>query len=189
MRMRGLEPPRPERHTDLNRARLPIPPHPRAGILAATARIRHAARQPPFRIGVIPNMNRVFALLGAVGLCCLALPAAPPGTRQRLLRRASAALRTAARSSSRSRLPRSRAGPESRGRAAHAAIDREQARFAAALHESDPERADPLALPARAQRRRRRRPEQRATAACRRSPACGRSTPERRLHGRARPIR
>ena len=30
MRMRGLEPPRPERHTDLNRARLPIPPHPRA---------------------------------------------------------------------------------------------------------------------------------------------------------------
>ncbi len=37
MRMRGLEPPRPERHTDLNRARLPIPPHPRAGILAATA--------------------------------------------------------------------------------------------------------------------------------------------------------
>ena len=31
MRMRGLEPPRPERHTDLNRARLPIPPHPRAG--------------------------------------------------------------------------------------------------------------------------------------------------------------
>ena len=31
MRMRGLEPPRPERHTDLNRARLPIPPHPRDG--------------------------------------------------------------------------------------------------------------------------------------------------------------
>ena len=29
MRMRGLEPPRPEGHTDLNRARLPIPPHPR----------------------------------------------------------------------------------------------------------------------------------------------------------------
>src|SRR5713101_557009 len=28
MRMRGLEPPRPEGHTDLNRARLPIPPHP-----------------------------------------------------------------------------------------------------------------------------------------------------------------
>src|SRR3954468_3842930 len=30
VRMRGLEPPRPEGHTDLNRARLPIPPHPRA---------------------------------------------------------------------------------------------------------------------------------------------------------------
>jgi hypothetical protein len=31
MRMRGLEPPRGLPHTDLNRARLPIPPHPRAG--------------------------------------------------------------------------------------------------------------------------------------------------------------
>ena len=30
MRMRGLEPPRPYGHTDLNRARLPIPPHPLA---------------------------------------------------------------------------------------------------------------------------------------------------------------
>src|SRR5215203_287795 len=30
MRMRGLEPPRGCPHTDLNRARLPIPPHPRA---------------------------------------------------------------------------------------------------------------------------------------------------------------
>ncbi len=29
MRMRGLEPPRGFPHTDLNRARLPIPPHPR----------------------------------------------------------------------------------------------------------------------------------------------------------------
>jgi hypothetical protein len=29
MRMRGLEPPRACAHTDLNRARLPIPPHPR----------------------------------------------------------------------------------------------------------------------------------------------------------------
>src|SRR5579872_631492 len=28
VRMRGLEPPRPKGHTDLNRARLPIPPHP-----------------------------------------------------------------------------------------------------------------------------------------------------------------
>src|SRR5580765_503879 len=30
VRMRGLEPPRPIGHTDLNRARLPIPPHPLA---------------------------------------------------------------------------------------------------------------------------------------------------------------
>src|SRR4051794_2228325 len=29
MRMRGLDPPRAFAHTDLNRARLPIPPHPR----------------------------------------------------------------------------------------------------------------------------------------------------------------
>jgi hypothetical protein len=31
VRMRGLEPPRGCPHTDLNRARLPIPPHPRGG--------------------------------------------------------------------------------------------------------------------------------------------------------------
>ena len=31
MRMRGLEPPQSYLHTDLNRARLPIPPHPQAG--------------------------------------------------------------------------------------------------------------------------------------------------------------
>jgi hypothetical protein len=36
MRMRGLEPPRAFAHTDLNRARLPIPPHPRGrSILSA----------------------------------------------------------------------------------------------------------------------------------------------------------
>src|SRR5437016_10458672 len=35
MRMRGLEPPRGRRHTDLNRARLPIPPHPRGAIVTA----------------------------------------------------------------------------------------------------------------------------------------------------------
>ncbi len=49
MRMRGLEPPRPYGHTDLNRARLPIPPHPRGrGILAADRRVgtRAAATVP-----------------------------------------------------------------------------------------------------------------------------------------------
>ena len=38
MRMRGLEPPRPEGHTDLNRARLPIPPHPRRTRIAPVCR-------------------------------------------------------------------------------------------------------------------------------------------------------
>jgi hypothetical protein len=35
MRMRGLEPPRGRPHTDLNRARLPIPPHPRGAAIVA----------------------------------------------------------------------------------------------------------------------------------------------------------
>jgi hypothetical protein len=35
MRMRGLEPPRACAHTDLNRARLPIPPHPRGQPIVA----------------------------------------------------------------------------------------------------------------------------------------------------------
>src|ERR1700690_1818920 len=41
VRMRGLEPPRPYGHTDLNRARLPIPPHPRGATVypGASARI------------------------------------------------------------------------------------------------------------------------------------------------------
>ena len=39
MRMRGLEPPRPYGHTDLNRARLPIPPHPRSRPILASARL------------------------------------------------------------------------------------------------------------------------------------------------------
>ena len=39
MRMRGLEPPRPYGHTDLNRARLPIPPHPRGRTILASGRL------------------------------------------------------------------------------------------------------------------------------------------------------
>jgi hypothetical protein len=42
MRMRGLEPPPGCPDTDLNRARLPIPPHPRAG---EQAKISHAPTQ------------------------------------------------------------------------------------------------------------------------------------------------
>ena len=161
MRMRGLEPPRPERHTDLNRARLPIPPHPRAEDSSRHCGVWHAARQPPFRIGVIPIVNRLLALLGAVGLCCLAAACGSAGTRQRLLRRASAAVGRAARSSSRSRLRRSRADRVARPRRAR----RDRPRAGALRRRAprgDPERADPLALPPRAQRRRRRRPEQRA---------------------------
>ena len=45
MRMRGLEPPQSYLHTDLNRARLPIPPHPRA----ARRRYRTTVRRRPTR--------------------------------------------------------------------------------------------------------------------------------------------
>jgi hypothetical protein len=38
VRMRGLEPPRAFAHTDLNRARLPIPPHPRGTTSLASPR-------------------------------------------------------------------------------------------------------------------------------------------------------
>jgi hypothetical protein len=37
VRMRGLEPPRAFAHTDLNRARLPVPPHPRGGVIVPPA--------------------------------------------------------------------------------------------------------------------------------------------------------
>ncbi len=43
--MRGLEPPRPYGHTDLNRARLPIPPHPR-GASDSSGALLHAMRGP-----------------------------------------------------------------------------------------------------------------------------------------------
>ena len=152
MRMRGLEPPRPERHTDLNRARLPIPPHPRADDSSRRHGYRHAARKPSSPIGVTPTMNRVLALLVAVGLCC---------RRCRLRRcRAEHRERAAERGDRHaSRAPRWRAGPGAAGRAARARVDREQARFASALHDDDPRSQHPLALPHRAQRRCRRRPE------------------------------
>src|SRR5882762_10247965 len=46
VRMRGLEPPRPYGHTDLNRARLPIPPHPRARGSVAGRKNEIRAREP-----------------------------------------------------------------------------------------------------------------------------------------------
>ena len=134
MRMRGLEPPRPERHTDLNRARLPIPPHPRAADSSRHTALRHAARQPPRRIGVISIVNRVLALLCAIGLCCLASAcgsvahqAAPESAGEV----SSEVIVTLA-----SPPVAGRTGAS--GRAARAAIDREQARFASALHDAIP---------------------------------------------------
>ena len=160
MRMRGLEPPRPERHTDLNRARLPIPPHPRAGDSSRRHGYWHAARKPPPPIDVTTTMIRVSGLLCALALCCL--PAArgtadllPPvgATSEVVVTLASPPLagRTGA---ARPRGPggrRSRPGTVRR----RAAGD-------------DPGRPDPLALPHRPQRRRGRRPGcSRATARAR----------------------
>src|SRR4051812_6381276 len=59
--MRGLEPPRPYGHTDLNRARLPIPPHPRGThSVAATGSYDSALRQ-----GLFPLAAVLAALLAA----------------------------------------------------------------------------------------------------------------------------
>ena len=69
MRMRGLEPPRPERHTDLNRARLPIPPHPRADDSSRQPHVqacctetaapdrRHTHHDPHFRTPLRPRAS------------------------------------------------------------------------------------------------------------------------------------
>ncbi len=44
MRMRGIEPPRGCPHTDLNRARLPVPPHPRGALVAQSSCAGRAGR-------------------------------------------------------------------------------------------------------------------------------------------------
>jgi hypothetical protein len=69
MRMRGLEPPPGFPDTDLNRARLPIPPHPRAG---RGAKISHprttgevAASPAAFQAPRRPSRRRHFASLGS----------------------------------------------------------------------------------------------------------------------------
>ena len=61
MRMRGLEPPRACAHTDLNRARLPIPPHPRGIQVSA---------------GTISLLKRGLVLLCGLAALALAGPAA-----------------------------------------------------------------------------------------------------------------
>src|SRR3954464_11304642 len=54
MRLRGVEPPRALAHTDLNRARLPVPPQPRgAGNLAVATPPTAAAR--PARFAKVPR--------------------------------------------------------------------------------------------------------------------------------------
>src|SRR4051812_3274676 len=58
MRMRGLEPPRGFPHTDLNRARLPIPPHPRGGHCSRL--LFRPVAVPP---GTVSRLARVSILL------------------------------------------------------------------------------------------------------------------------------
>ncbi len=67
MRMRGLEPPRGCPHTDLNRARLPIPPHPRGG--ASVAAVRRRLPGAPKRRYRIPHNCCVPCLRLGPGSC------------------------------------------------------------------------------------------------------------------------
>src|SRR5262245_26016174 len=127
MRMRGLEPPRPERHTDLNRARLPIPPHPRT---RDSSRRRESRSQPVRPFGVTVTMTRV---LGAVCLIVLlSLPTVSPGAQ------------AAAATGPRTEVVVTLSAPPLAGRtspSAQAEVDREQARFAAALRARIPSAA------------------------------------------------
>ena len=76
MRMRGLEPPRGCPHTDLNRARLPIPPHPRAAdIIAGAPNGSLGARDPTESVRTMAGVLRL-ALIAV-----LALPALVRGRR------------------------------------------------------------------------------------------------------------
>ena len=95
------------------------------------AGILHGNRQSTF--GVKPTMTRIFGLTCALALCCL--PAASAA-------REATHVGGAARGGSRGRRharPRRRS-PGARGAAARAAVDREQARFAAALRSTIPDR-------------------------------------------------
>ena len=153
-------------------------------ILAATRGLRHAARQPPCRIGVIPIVNRVLALLCAIGLCCLASACGSAAHR--------AAARIGGRAEQRGhRHPRvaARGGPHGSERQGRPRRDRSRAgalRLRAARRH--PRRPHPLAVPARPQRRGRRRPAAARSAACEPSRAFARSTPARRTpSARSRP--
>ena len=128
MRMRGLEPPRPYGHTDLNRARLPIPPHPRALDSSRRDRFGHAARKPHRSRDVTVIMIRLLGLLSA-------LVTSRSSRHERVARRPrrGEALREVVVTFH---------SPPLAGRNApahRAAVDREQDRFASSLRESIPE--------------------------------------------------
>src|SRR5215210_2056706 len=74
MRMRGLEPPRGYPHTDLNRARLPIPPHPRSSSLAACFGDRAGSRRG-YDVVLKRGLVAAVCVLGAL------LPVAPAAAR------------------------------------------------------------------------------------------------------------
>ena len=141
MRMRGLEPPRPYGHTDLNRARLPIPPHPRAVDSSRRGRFGHAARKPP-------SLARRHSLHDPPSRTPLSPRASRPSRSCEARRRHPRRARRSARSSSRSHSPPLAGRNDT---AAHrAAVDREQ---------------DPLRLRVCTQRSPRRRSAG-ATASC-----------------------
>src|SRR5512135_736413 len=75
MRMRGLEPPRPYGHTDLNRARLPIPPHPLGAGIVAPDRKAERTSNHTMRVMRWGLMVAVCAAVSAVA----ALPAQASG--------------------------------------------------------------------------------------------------------------
>ena len=90
MRMRGLEPPRGLPHTDLNRARLPVPPHPPGlarGIVAASPRasgtIEHGLS---FRfLAFLPALAVLAAALGLTLPAGAALPTAAASERVQVI--------------------------------------------------------------------------------------------------------
>jgi hypothetical protein len=69
--MRGLEPPRPYGHTDLNRARLPIPPHPRA--VAVYRRARLLLRGAELLLDALDVLREIGLALGELRLTLLDL--------------------------------------------------------------------------------------------------------------------
>src|SRR5581483_10047300 len=74
MRMRGLEPPRGCPHTDLNRARLPIPPHLRGGHCS-----RLLFRRCLVAPGTVSRLARVSILLSTAIAAVLLIGGAAQG--------------------------------------------------------------------------------------------------------------